>query len=154
MITGYYYLHDNGELIYKPGTDCVADIRESDLARALWPLDPDDRAGAWAILIEGLSLGAKKDRIEELSQKWKCDNADADIYADRVGCNLTLDGNAWCATRMDFSNLQESPAGFGDTKLEAMAELCRELGYKACKMWGSSFQELLSLESLKKGVGK
>jgi hypothetical protein len=45
-IIGWYYLHENGSLIYKReigGT--AADIRESDLARGLWPLDPQDRAG-------------------------------------------------------------------------------------------------------------
>lgn len=30
------------------------------------------------------------------------------------------DGKAWCCTRTDFINLQESPAGFGVTLYEAM----------------------------------
>lgn len=34
-----------------------------------------------------------------------------------------MDGNQWCAVRPDFTNLQESPAGFGDTKEEAVAAL-------------------------------
>jgi hypothetical protein len=49
-LQGWYYLHTNGSLIYKRelgGT--AADIRESDFARAMWPLDPADRAGAWRI---------------------------------------------------------------------------------------------------------
>ncbi len=33
------------------------------------------------------------------------------------------DGNAWCAVLPDFINLQESEAGFGDTKDQAIAEL-------------------------------
>ena len=33
------------------------------------------------------------------------------------------DGNAWCAVRPDFINLQESDAGFGDTREEAIAAL-------------------------------
>lgn len=47
-IIGWYYLHQNSDLIYKHefgGT--AADIRESDFARGLWPMDPEDRAGAW-----------------------------------------------------------------------------------------------------------
>lgn len=36
--------------------------------------------------------------------------------------NLFLDGNAWCATRDDFVNLQESPAGFGSSRREAILE--------------------------------
>ncbi len=37
--------------------------------------------------------------------------------------NLTMDGNQWCATLPDFINLQESPAGFGDTQDGAIANL-------------------------------
>lgn len=33
------------------------------------------------------------------------------------------DGNQWCAVWPDFQNLQESPAGFGPTCLEARADL-------------------------------
>ncbi len=156
MIIGYYYLHTNGELIFKHGTDCVADIRESDFARACWPIDPTDRANGWSLLVEALSVGAKPERVKELAEKWHCNDEDADHYAGLVGCKLTLDGNSWCATRKDFTNLQESPAGFGDTKLQAMSELCKELGYKACKIWGSSFEELLRANEagVKKGEGK
>ncbi len=56
---GWYYLHTNGELIYKRDLDgTAADIRESTFARALWPMEPSDREGAWRILIEGLAAGA------------------------------------------------------------------------------------------------
>ena len=34
-----------------------------------------------------------------------------------------MDGNAWAAVKPDFINLQESAAGFGDTKEEAIAAL-------------------------------
>lgn len=33
------------------------------------------------------------------------------------------DGNAWCAVHPDFIDLQASPAGFGDTPQEAIANL-------------------------------
>jgi len=36
-----------------------------------------------------------------------------------------MDGNAWCAVLPDFINLQESPAGFGDTREAAIAALGR-----------------------------
>lgn len=141
---GWYYLHTNNELIYKSDSEAIADIRESDFARAAWPIDPSDREGAWNLLVEALSLGAKKERVLELAKKWGCDNEDAESYAERVGVVLELDGNAWCAHRKDFENLQESPAGFGDTKLEAMAELCHTLEYKADKLgWGATFKDLL-----------
>lgn len=34
-----------------------------------------------------------------------------------------MDGNQWCATLDDFIDLQESPAGFGDTEEDALADL-------------------------------
>jgi hypothetical protein len=55
-----------------------------------------------------------------------------------------MDGNMWSAVDRHFINLQESPAGFGVTALEAMAELCNELGYKPSKMWGAKFSDLLN----------
>lgn len=144
MIIGWYYLHVNGELIYKRELDgTAADIRESPFAIGLWPVEPSDRGGAWSILIEALSAGAKKERILELAKKWNCTNEDALIYAEHYGVSLFMDGTAFCATRKDFANLQESPAGFGDSYLEAMADLCKQLGYKPSKMWGASFPELL-----------
>ena len=126
---GWYYLHTNGDLIYKKelgGTH--ADIRESNFAKAIWPIDPSDRENAWRIVVESLAAGAKKERVTELAEKWGCNNEDAKVYAERIGVNLFLDGDQWCATRTDFTNLQESPAGFGDTCLEAMAKLCEALG--------------------------
>lgn len=144
-LVGWYYLHTSGDLIYKPdhgGT--AADIRESDFARALWPVDPTDRAGAWAILVEALAAGAKPERVRGLALKWVCDDEDAGFYADRVGAKVFRDGAAWCATRKDFVNLQESPAGFGDTALDALAALAKEIGYRPAKMWGASFADLLA----------
>jgi uncharacterized protein (DUF2461 family) len=95
------------------------------------------------VLIEGLAAGADKAKIRELSIKWQCYDDDAQEYANRVGARLSKDGSQWCATRTDFIDLQSSPAGFGDTALEAMAELCKELGYHPSKMWGASFRSLL-----------
>lgn len=141
---GWYYLHTNGELLYKRelgGT--AADIRESDFSRALWPLEPSDRAGAWRILVEGLAAGAKAERIKELAAKWGCDDQDAEVYASHVGCNVFRDGDQWCATGGDFLDLAQSPAGFGSTLLDAMSELAKALGYKPSKMWGATFHDLL-----------
>jgi len=146
-IHGWYYLHTNGSLIYKRDYDgAAADIRESDFARMLWPMNPADRAGAWRILVEATALGANADRVRELAEKWKCDDGDAATYADYLGLRLYMDGSAWCATLGDFIDLQSSPAGFGNTPLEAMAALCSELGFKASKMWGRSFADLCGFQ--------
>jgi len=154
-IKGWYYLHENTELIYKPNHDgTAADIRDSDFALALWPIDPTDRQGAWSILVEASAAGANPARIEELAAKWGCDNKDAQEYANRILCQLSKDGDQWCAARKDFIDLQASPSGFGDTALEAMAALCKELGYRPAKMWGATFGGLLKdgLEDYANGV--
>ena len=144
-IIGWYYLHTNGSLIYKRELgDTSADIRESDFARALWPMDPENREGAWNICVEALALGADAVRVKELADKWHCDDADAQVYADHLGIGLKMDGNQWHATQSGFVNIQESHNGFGDTPLEAMAELCKELGYTGGKMWNHTFKSLLS----------
>jgi hypothetical protein len=41
---------------------------------------------------------------------------------------LFLDGNQFCAVHPDFINLQESPAGFGDTPTEAVDALLKNSG--------------------------
>jgi hypothetical protein len=146
-IIGWYYLHANGDLIYKRDLDgTVADIRESDFARALWPMDPEDRAGAWRILVEASALKANPERVKALAEKWGCTDEDAKHYADHIGIDLFMDGNAWAATRKDFINLQESPAGFGATCLAAMTELCAELGYRGGKMWNATFHDLVKIK--------
>lgn len=142
-IIGWYYLHENGSLIYKPGSDSASDIRESDVARALWSIDPASRSDAWTILVEALAAGANPERVQELAVKWQCDDEDAQEFSSRIGCRLQLDGNQWCATREDFIDLVQSPAGFGHTALGAMSALCKELGYRPAKMWGVSFSNLL-----------
>lgn len=144
-IEGWYYLHVNGELIYKPSPDAITDIRGSDLCRAAWPIDPSDRKGAWVLLIEAGAAGANALRLQDLARKWRCNDADAREFCKRIGCKVERDGAQWCATRLDFVNLQESPAGFGPTALQAMTELCKALGYKPATMWAIGFEELLRL---------
>lgn len=140
---GVYYLHTNGDLIYKPGTDSVPDIRESNFACGLWFVDPRDRAGAWSIVVESLAGGANPDRVRELATKWGCTDEDAEKYAEYIAVKLFKDGAQWCATRSDFINLQESPAGFGERAYEALAALAKELGYEPATMWGTPFQQLV-----------
>lgn len=143
-IIGWYYLHANGSLIYKAHVDAAADIRDSDLARCMWPMDPTDRKGAWDICVEGLALGADPARVVELATKWGCDDVDADWYASVVGIRLQLDGSRWFAAGLNFIDLQQSPAGFGDTKLQAMAALAKDMKLSAGKMWRTTFADLLA----------
>lgn len=139
---GIYYLHKNNDLIYKHGTDAAPDIRESDFAKSMWFVDKKDREGAWSILVEALSLGAKRSRVLELAEKWGCNDDDADIYADRLNLVLKLDGDVWCCHHLNFTNIQECPVGFGDTKIDALAAFCSEIGYIGGKMWNKTFKDL------------
>jgi len=142
MIQGYYYLHENKELIYKRGSDAIVDIRESDLCISAWAFD-EQRKTAWQILVEALSLNANKERIFELARKWGCDDEDALIYAKYLNINLEIDGSMKTATCKNFVNLQESPCGFGETYLEALADLCKQLGFKGGKLWNKTFEDLV-----------
>jgi len=143
---GFYYLHTSGDLIYKHDVDGggIADARESSFVRAVWLVYPESRACAWDILVESLAAGANKNRVFEIACKWGATNEDATNYAQALGFNLSKDGDKFCATRSDFVDLQNSPAGFGDTALEAISELAKEIGYKPSKMWGASFKDLVS----------
>lgn len=142
MIEGYYYLHTNKELIYKPDPDAIVDIRESDFCHSAWAWD-GQRQTAWQILVEALSLGAKKDRINKLSKKWNCDGDDALNYANYLGITLGSDGNQKTAYGKNFTNQQECPCGFGDTYLEAMSDLCKQIGFSGGKMWNATFKDLI-----------
>ena len=142
-IIGWYYHHTNNELIFKrdsPGQD--ADIRESDFATSMWMWD-GQRPTAWRILVEALSLGVDIRRIKELAELWDCDDADAVNYGMYAGIDFGEDGNMKTASRKDFTNLAEHPMGFGETRLEAMADLCKQLGFKGGKMWQTTFEDLL-----------
>lgn len=142
-IDGWYYLHVNHDLIYKrdsPGQD--ADIRESDFATALWAWD-GERATAWQILVEALSLGAKTARIEDLAEAWGCDEKDAITYAISIGAMLNTDGKRKTACRSNFSRTDKSPVGFGNSYLEALADLCKKVGFVGGKLWNASFHDIM-----------
>lgn len=69
---GYYYLHTNGDLIYKPAIVVELDSSyfDSDFVKKYWCFDSEDRNDAWTIILEALILGANINRIKELSSKW------------------------------------------------------------------------------------
>jgi len=120
--TGWYYLHTNGELIFKRFRP-----DEGDFVRKIWPCDVTDRGNAWLIAIEAKALGANPQRISDLASKWGLSDEDAQNFVEHAGNQFRLfrDGDKWCATFGDFVNLQESQAGFGDTCLEALSELAK-----------------------------
>ena len=124
-LIGYYYLHsETHDLIFKR-VDFPPDS-SSPFVKKVWPVDSSDRGNAWVIAIEALALGANKNRVNELAKKWGLTDADAEIFAERAKLKLFKDGNQWCAGFEDFVDVQESQVGFGDTALEALAELSRQ----------------------------
>lgn len=120
---GFYYLHENGDLLFKRERP---EVEPGGFVRAVWPHDPRDRANAWLIAIEALALGARPARIQELATTWGLTDDDAQIFATRTHqFRLFRDGDQWTAAFHDFVNVQESQVGFGATCLEALAALAR-----------------------------
>ena len=148
-VEAWYYLHTNGSLIYKRELGgkftTLQDIHDSDFCRAYWFVDPEDREGAWNILVEGLALGADGEQILRLAERWGCTNEDAVIYAEQVGCELQGEGKEWVAYRMDAVDPLSEPqrSGYGNCALSAMANLASILGLKARKPMNPGFAELL-----------
>lgn len=152
-----YYLHTNGDLIYKRDIDGsqAADIRESPFARGLWFIDLEDREDAWTLLVEALAAGANKERVQELAEKWGCDDEDAETYAKRLGFEVWLGGDWYCANRADFdvekslTDPEHHPLGTGDTALFAIADLAKKLGYRPSKTgWAPRFAALVHVDPI------
>jgi hypothetical protein len=63
----------------------------------------------------------------ELAAKWGITDDDAPMFFERVKGKLQAerDGDKWCAHFDDFVSIQESQVGFGNTILEALAELSK-----------------------------
>ena len=139
MISGYMYLHENGDLIYKRNLDDggEADLRESDAVRMFWPLDLAERLDAWDCLLAAALMGARPKRVAELRETWGIDDADAAHYASHCKLLVDRDGDKWCATASRFENLAESYAGFGDDWFGAIVDLLRDTGYQPRKLWGN-----------------
>ena len=75
-MSGYYYLHTNGDLIWKK----FRPEDDSTFVKKIWPIDLKDRLCAWNILIDAISMGARTERIKELAAKWQCTKEDFLIY--------------------------------------------------------------------------
>lgn len=147
MINGYYFLSDDGHLQYSSKISPV-ELRDDKDVVMFWPVG-DSRELAWGMLVQSISCGATKEEVIHLADKWGCDDADAEIYAERIGVALTIDELLKMAATKSFINIQESPCGFGETYLEAMANLCAALGYMPQKLWGTTFPDLVKKHNSK-----
>ena len=118
----YYYLHTNGDLIHKSKHADISDFEESDFVKSWWVIDLDNRADVYNMLIRASMLGIRKERLDELTNKWKITDNDTENYVKRVGLIWKMDGNAFCVHSPNFTNLQEDNAGFGDTLFSAVCD--------------------------------
>ena len=75
----YYYLHTNGDLIGKNPYVVDSDVGyfDSDFVKKVWKIDTEDRSTCWTFIFEALALGARIERVKELTEKWKMDKADS-----------------------------------------------------------------------------
>ena len=83
---GYYYLHTNGDLIYKPAAAVETDDEyfESPYVKHVWTINLKDRGDCWKIVLEALSMGCQISRAKELAEKWKMDFNDSVEMIKRI----------------------------------------------------------------------
>ena len=142
MITEYFSLNKDGS-IASHNSEAIIDLRDDEDVQMIWPREDSGREWAWRFLVETIACGADNKKISQIAEKWKCDDADAEVYARIIGVVLSVDEKKKMAATKSFTNIQESPCGFGETYLEAMSNLCAALGYKPQKMWGATFASLV-----------
>ena len=85
MNNWYYYLHTNGDLISKNPVVVESDPSyfDSPFVKNVWNINLHNRADAWKLCIESLALGAKVDRVKELTDKWELTKKDLPNYLER-----------------------------------------------------------------------
>jgi len=119
----WYYLHTNGDLIpkhfaYDPSG---SDFMDSDFVQKFWLVDTNKRFEAWALLAESLACGANLPRVQELAEKWGCNESDFVNFCEMTGMKLHKTENGFTVTWGDKEPLEP-----GDTKpslIEALASL-------------------------------
>jgi hypothetical protein len=100
---GYYYLHSvTKDLVFKrfePGGDSGF---VPDFVQRVWPIDTTDRIDAWTVILEGLALGAKIERVKELVDKWSLTFDDSVQMLKRIAgpSKLMQDGIILYATKI------------------------------------------------------
>jgi hypothetical protein len=147
-ISGWFYLRKDGTLVHTPDVQGIRGAILSMLVMpeilTFWPHDKRDRGTAWRILVEATAGGADRDQIQAMATRAGCDDNDGLTYAKRIGCKISKEGMYWKATRQDWVSREQSPTGYGATVLDAMADLCKSLGYQPSKILQQDFSKLLT----------
>lgn len=146
---GFYYLHTDGSLIFKPAI--VADDPEyfnSPFVKKVWRMDFTNRLDAWKLVLEAFCLGARADRIKELAQKWGLTLEDSIEMLKRtpkdqltegmreglplfVACILQMTPDEyWTKVREDWDGKSKEERGKGKRIIN---KILREFGYHLTK---------------------
>ncbi len=107
IILGYYYLHENSELIYKsdyPGI--IDDFRESDLVKKWWVFYKGDKEQAELIIKEAQELGANKERVEQLAEKWGIVLPEVEMVSVCCGAPEDPDIEGFCSACRDGTGFE------------------------------------------------
>ena len=83
----YYYLHQNGQLIGKNPivVDSDPEYFNSPFVQKVWVIDTENRADAWNLLIEAISLKANMNQIKKLALQWGITKDDLPNYINQQG---------------------------------------------------------------------
>jgi hypothetical protein len=122
-IEGWYYAHANKDIIFKREKP---EMEPGGFVKRVWPFDPEDRAGAYCILIEAAVMDSKKERLDQLIEKWKITDDDCLITAGYYSILLMQIGperscNKWAARWAS----KDEPVGYGIDAFWAMVDLVR-----------------------------
>lgn len=138
----WMYLHVHGTLHFK---QCYADeLLDSPFVRCYWPCD-NSRQSLWQVAIESLAMGVSRAEVLRVLESNKFEIDDCVNYINFLNARLSKDGNQWCVTRGDFVNLEVSPSGFGDTPMDALADLLKNVGFKGRGMWCHDINSLVKM---------
>lgn len=137
-IFGHHYLFDNREFAYSDGPEIPPDILKDPHCIAIWPWAADTRLLVWNTLIQAAALGLDTDRVDELQEKWYCDDKDAIMCAKTLGLSAEQYSHNY-AVYDPFVPFVHRIIGEGPSYLWAFASLCKELGYKGGKHYNPQF---------------
>lgn len=151
---GWYYLHTNGDLIWKNGAYTSADdLHDSDFVVRFWRFRDGDRELGWTTLVEALAAGANRHRVRELADLWGMGDDDAHEFCRRVDVTVARERDGWfvvpslparaaVAMSLRRDRPPPPPVGRGPTILDALAALARAAGWRPSKH-GASFVDHL-----------
>jgi len=82
----YYYLHTNGNLIYRnPAVvDSDPDYFDSPFVKKVWKINAENREDAWTMILEALVLGARIESVQNLAGIWKLTFEDSIEMIQRI----------------------------------------------------------------------